>query len=309
MLSFLPARLRGLLGLAAIGLNTLFWCVPLYAVTFVKLLVPVETVRRHLTNVLTAIAENWIGVNNTLLALLHRVQWEVTGLEGLRTDRWYLVISNHVSGTDIPILQNVFHRRIPFLRFFLKQELIWAPVLGIAWWALDFPFMRRHSAATLAKHPEKRQQDRDAVRRSCARFRSMPTSILNFVEGTRISPEKHAATNSPYVHLLPPKVGGVAYAIDAMGAMFTSLLDVTLFYPDGKPGMMDMVFGRLRRVVIHVEERPIPHDLLEGDYTADPALRARFQAWLQGIWREKDALMERLHAECGVTAPAHVALV
>lgn len=307
MLSFLPSPLRGVLGLAGIALNTVFWCIPLYAITLLKIILPIPALRRRLTGILTALAENWIGVNNTLLALLHRVEWDIRGLEGLQRDQWYLVISNHVSGADIPILQRLFHRRIPFLRFFLKQELIWVPVLGIAWWALDYPFMRRHAAATLAKHPEKRQEDREAVRRSCARFRAMPTSILNFVEGTRISAAKHSAANSPYVHLLPPKAGGVAYAIDAMGAMFTSLLDVTLLYPDGEVSLMDLAFGRIRRVVIDVRQRPIPSELLEGDYSGDPAFRARFQAWVQEIWQEKDALLTRLHAEAGLTAPAHIA--
>lgn len=299
MLNFLPSSVRGVLGILGVALNTIFWCIPLYIVTFIKIILPIPAVRRRLSSVLTALAENWIGVNNALLALFHRIQWDVRGLEGLRRDRWYLVISNHVSGADIPVLQRVFHRRIPFLRFFLKQELFWAPVLGIAWWALDFPFMQRHSAATLAKHPEKRRQDRDAVRRSCARFRSMPTSILNYVEGTRITPDKHGATHSPYVHLLPPKAGGVAYAIDAMGAMFTSLLDVTLLYPDGEASLMDLAFGRVRRIVVHVQQRPIPNELLEGDYSGDAAFRAHFQAWIQDIWQEKDALLELLHAEVG----------
>jgi 1-acyl-sn-glycerol-3-phosphate acyltransferase len=299
MFDILPSRLRGALGLIGVGLNTLFWCIPLYLVTFVKIILPIPALRRRLTAVLTAIAENWIGVNNALLALFQRVQWDVRGLEGLRRDQWYLVISNHVSGADIPVLQRVFHRRIPFLRFFLKQELIWVPVLGVAWWALDFPFMQRHSAATLAKHPEKRAQDREAVRRSCDRFRTMPTSILNFVEGTRISPEKHGAAGSPYTHLLPPKAGGVAYAIDAMGALFTSLLDVTLLYPDGKASLMDLAYGRVKRIVVHVQQRPIPNDLLEGDYSGDAVFRAQFRAWLEGIWLEKDELLTRLYAEMG----------
>ena len=67
----------------------------------------------------------------------------------LRVDGHYLVLANHQSWVDIPVLQRVFNRRIPLLRFFLKRQLFWVPVLGLAWWALDFPFMRRSTRAEI----------------------------------------------------------------------------------------------------------------------------------------------------------------
>lgn len=298
MLRLLPAPVHGAIGLIALALNTLFWAFPLFCVALIKLLTPVPTLRRRLSVLLTKIAENWIGVNSWLMAISQRAPWQITGMEGLRRDGYYLICCNHNSWVDIPILQRVFHRRIPFLRFFLKQELIWVPILGLAWWALDFPFMKRYSAAYLARHPEKRGVDVATTRRACEKFRHTPTSILNFLEGTRFTPDKHREQSSPYTHLLRPKAGGLASAISAMGDQFEAILDVTIVYPDGPVELWGLLSGRLGRVVVHVEPRPIPPEWLGADYMVDPAFRASFKDWVRQIWDEKDLLINRILKDC-----------
>lgn len=297
MLRFLPAPLHGAIGLIAFAANTVFWCLPLFAVAIIKLLVPIPALRRRLSALLTEIAEGWIAVDSWMMRAIQRSPWQVSGLEGLRRDGYYLVCCNHNSWVDIPILQRVFYKRIPFLRFFLKKELIWVPVLGLAWWALDFPFMKRYSPEYLARHPEKRGVDVATTRKACAKFRGSPTSILNFLEGTRFTPAKHRAQGSPYNHLLRPKAGGMASAIGAMGDMFDGILDVTIIYPDGPVELWGLLSGRLGRVIVHVEQRPIPTEWLGADYTADPAFRASFQGWVQQIWAEKDALIGQVLAD------------
>jgi 1-acyl-sn-glycerol-3-phosphate acyltransferase len=297
MLRLLPAPIHGAIGLIAFALNTLFWAVPLFVVALVKLLMPVPSLRRRLSLLLTQIAEGWIAVDSWMMAAIQRAPWCLTGLEGLRRDASYLICCNHSSWVDILILQRVFYRRVPFLRFFLKQELIWVPVLGLAWWALDFPFMKRYSPDYLASHPEKRGVDVATTRRACEKFRYAPTSILNFLEGTRFTPEKRQKQGSPYRHLLRPKAGGMANAISAIGDKFEALLEVTIVYPDGPVELWGLLSGRLRRVVVHVEQRPIPPEWSGADYMADPAFRAAFQAWVQQIWAEKDARIGRVLAE------------
>jgi len=304
LLSWLPAPFRAVLGLSLVVLNTLFWSLPLFAVTAVKLIVPVPGVRIRLSELLAQFAQNWIGVNNRIIALTQRVRWEITGLEGLSTRQWYLVCSNHLSGLDIPVLQRAFHRRIPFQRFFLKKDLIWMPILGQAWWALDFPFMRRHSPEVLANHPEKRLEDLASAQRSCERLKYLPAAVLSFAEGTRFTEDKHAQQQSPYKHLLRPKAGGLAYAISALGTRFNALLDVTLHYPDGDVGIGDLAMGRVRRIVVHVQQRTIPQEFAEGDYTTDAEFRERFKEWLHGIWEEKDALLEQMKQMDQQTAEA-----
>jgi 1-acyl-sn-glycerol-3-phosphate acyltransferase len=274
-----------------------FWAVPVYIVTFVRVVLPAARVRAACDRALTALAENWIASNSRAMGLLHGTQWHLTGFDGLDPRASYLVNSNHQSWTDILVLQRVFNRRIPFLRFFIKQQLFWVPVLGIAWWALHFPFMKRYSPATLERHPELRGKDLETTRRVCARLRGVPVSILNFLEGTRYTPEKHAAQQSPYRHLLRPKAGGFAFVLASIGDQLKAMLDVTIVYPQGRPTFWHFLCGRIPLIVVHVEEKEIPVEALTASYTDDERFRARFQAWVRDMWAQKDALIDELLAE------------
>jgi 1-acyl-sn-glycerol-3-phosphate acyltransferase len=139
-----------------------------------------------------------------------------------------------------------------------------------------------------------RTKDLATARKACERFRQIPTSVMNFLEGTRFSPAKRDAQQSPYGHLLKPKVGGLATALGAMGERFDALLDVTIVYPKGVPTFWDLLSGKLKDVVVRVREREIPKDLLGGDYEGDPVFRARMQAFVQTMWAEKDARIEEI---------------
>ncbi|MGH8085086.1 MAG: acyltransferase [Lysobacter sp.] len=277
-----------------VAANTVVHVVPLLAVALAKALLPFDRLRKASNPMLTGLAESWIGVNNrTLDRLLHtrvHVQQDVA----LQKGGHYLVLANHQSWVDIVVLQKVFNRRIPLLRFFLKRQLFWVPLLGLAWWALDFPFMGRHTPRQVARRPELAGRDIETTRRACEKFREIPVAIMNFVEGTRFTPAKHASQGAPYRHLLKPKSGGVAFVLDAMGEGLHAILDVTIAYPGGRPSMMDLLADRVPAIQVHVRQRSIPDQLLHGDYQNDRAFRVRFQQWMNGLWREKDADMARL---------------
>ncbi|HJW51282.1 MAG TPA: acyltransferase [Burkholderiaceae bacterium] len=283
------AVLRGGLASLILVLNTLVGVACMMPFALLKLLLPFD-VMRHLTDrALNAIATSWIDVNNAWIDAVSRTRWDVQGLEGLEPGGWYLVSSNHQSWVDILVLQKIFNRRIPLLKFFLKRELMWVPVIGLAWWALDFPFMRRRGGLAGA-------EDLERARQACRKFSVVPTSVINFLEGTRYTRTKHDAQGSPYRHLLKPKVGGIATALTTLGSQFHRLLDVTIVYPDGAPEFWTLLSGRLRRVVVRVEQREIPPELLAGDYTGDPTFRARMQDWINALWVQKDALIGELRA-------------
>jgi 1-acyl-sn-glycerol-3-phosphate acyltransferase len=290
-------NLRGSLVFAALAVNTILWVLPLFVLAVVKLLVPLMGIRRSITRWLMAIGENWISGNAAILGLHRKAVLDVRGLEDLNRRGWYLVIANHQTWSDIVILQTVFNRRIPFLKFFIKQELIWFPLLGIAWWALDMPFMKRYSKSYLARHPEKKGQDLKATQEACKKFSETPTSVINFVEGTRFSVEKREKRASPFRSLLPPRAGGIALAISSMGSMFDAILDVTVVYPDGAVKFWAMCCGELGLVVVDVEKRPVESWLLQGNYSQDREYRTAFHRWLTGIWSEKDAAITALRAE------------
>jgi 1-acyl-sn-glycerol-3-phosphate acyltransferase len=294
MLNFLPAPLVGLIASLLLALNALFWVPVLLFFSCVKLLLPIKAVRLLIDPLLLHIAETWIAGNSGWMRLTQRTSWDVQGIEGLNYRSWYLVNCNHQSWVDILVLQHLFNRRIPLLKFFLKQQLIWVPVMGLAWWALEFPFMRRHSEEFLKKHPEMRGKDQATTRKACEKFALIPTSVMNFLEGTRFTPAKHQRQQSPYKHLLKPKVGGMALALNAMGDKFQAILDVTIVYPDGAPAFLQFLTGKLKRVIVRVRSLPIPQHLVQGDYAGDPAVREAYQQWAQQMWLEKDAQIEAL---------------
>ena len=290
-------NIRGIIVFAAFTLNTLFWFTPLFVLAILKLLIPVPAIRRPITTLLMSIGENWISVNAKLLSPVGAGDWQTRLSKRVREDGWYLVMSNHQTWVDIVVLQTAFNRRIPFLKFFIKQQLIWFPLLGIAWWALDMPFMKRYSPSYLARHPEKKGRDLEATRKACEKFKDTPTSVINFVEGTRFSEEKRERRRSPYRHLLMPRAGGIAVALDSMGHMFDAVLDVTIFYPDGPASFWEMCCGHYIRADIHVEERHIDESLLGGDYANDRRFRKQVHNWLAEIWSEKDERLSRFADE------------
>jgi 1-acyl-sn-glycerol-3-phosphate acyltransferase len=290
MLARLPPLLRGVVTSVLVGLNTLIAFTLMIPPALVKLLVPAAGVRNACTRLLNAIANRWVANNNAWIHAVNRARWDVHGVAGLHRRGWYLVSSNHQSWVDILVLQRVLHGHVPMLKFFLKAELIWVPVIGLAWWALDFPFMKRgrgHGA---------RSSDLRTTREACEKFKRIPTAVMNFVEGTRFTRAKHHAQKSPYRHLLKPKIGGLGIALATMGEQFECMLDITIVYPQGAPSFWDLLSGRVDAVIVRVQQRDIPAEVLGGDPVGDKAYRQRLSAWIEGQWAEKDALIARLLA-------------
>jgi 1-acyl-sn-glycerol-3-phosphate acyltransferase len=261
-----------------------------------KLVLRFRSAQVGLTRVLIAIAASWVAVNSALMRTLTPTRFLFEGIDGLKPEGWYLVIANHQSWVDIPVLQMAMNRRIPMLKFFLKQQLMWVPVMGLAWWALDFPFMRRHTREQIERNPSLRDKDIESTKRACAKFRYTPVSVMNFVEGSRFTPAKHARQNSPYTHLLAPKAGGVGFVLQAMGDSLQALIDVSLLYPAGRPSLFDLLAGHIPEVRLRATLRELPADMLGHDYLEDGEFRARFQLWLNALWAEKDAEIGRMLA-------------
>ena len=279
---------KGIVAAAILACNTVAVACCMAPLALLKFALPAGRMRRLTDRMLNTLAECWIGINGTWIAAVGRIRWEVSGLDGLNPARWYLLASNHQSWVDIFVLQKVFHRRVPLLKFFLKRELIYVPVIGLAWWALDFPFVRRSGGVRRSK------EDVEATRKSCERFRAIPTAVINFLEGTRFTDAKALAQRSPYRHLLKPKAAGMTIALATMGEKFDALLDVTIVYPGGVPSFWDLLSGRIENVILTIRELPLPSALVRPDAVRDPAFRGAVQSWIQDLWAEKDRRIEEL---------------
>lgn len=305
MLRWLPAPFKIPLVLGLLILNTLFWCLPLYVAALAKLLIPLPAWRRACSQWVLRLAEGWAATAAQIYHHTQATRWRIDGLEQLDYTSSYLVVANHISAVDVLVLQRVFNRRIPFLKFFAKRELLWFPLLGLAWWALDIPFVRRYSQEEQARDPSLRGRDLAMARQWCERYRGTPTAIASYPEGTRFSVAKHARQASPYRYLLRPKAGGLAFVLGVMGDQLDKMLDVTVVFPDGHTGFWDFLAGRIAEIVVHIETLPVPARFVGGDYVNDPAYREEVQAWTRALWERKDALIARLLA-AEVDAPGDV---
>lgn len=285
--------IRGCLAFVLWFINLLFWAVPIIIVSPIKLL-PIKIIQTFCSSLLVFFASSWIRVNVVIERVIHPVKIHQHNADiELSEKEWYMVIANHQSWVDILILQRVLNKKIPFLKFFLKKELIFVPFLGIAWWALDFPFMRRYSTAQLKKNPKLRGKDIEVTRKACAKFKSSPVSVMNFVEGTRLTKEKHNKQKSPFKHLLKPKAGGLAFALSALGDHIHKIVDVAIYYPGETPSFWQYLCGEVKDVHVHIRVSDID-DKMRGDYQKDRAFKIGFQQHLNDIWIEKDAILESM---------------
>lgn len=278
-------------------LLTILCSIPIILAGIVKLIFPIPVIWRSVSVFCNFMMYCWCSGLAALLYFNPWLKWDIQGLETLNKKNWYLLICNHHCWADIVVLCVIFRNHIPMNKYFLKQQLAWVPFMGLACWALDMPFMRRYSRSFLIRHPEHRGKDVETTRRSCEKFRSHPTTIVNFVEGSRFTPEKRQQTRSPYKNLLPPKSAGIAMALNVLGSQFDKLLDVTLCYPENdKTPFYDMLSGKLTRIVVTVNLRPVDPELY-GDYVGDKSFKRRFQLWLNALWEEKDRQIDAIKAE------------
>ena len=293
------AHVRGALTLLSYIVFTSIIFVVLLLVAVLKLIIPIKSFRYICSRILDRLASTgWVFCANTTHWLLTRTRFDIRGLEEVKLNRWCLLLSNHQTWVDILVLIRVFFRRVPPYKFFIKKELLWLPMMGLSFWALDFPIMKRYSKEFIEKYPHLKGQDLEATRRACEKFKTQPVTIMNFVEGTRFTETKHQKQQSPYKHLLKPRAGGTALVLYAMGEVLEQIVDVTIVYPHGVPGLWAYFCGRTPEIIVDIRRMQVSSDLI-GNYFTDPDFKAHFQQWINEVWSEKDARIDGHLAEHG----------
>ena len=243
------------------------------------------------------ITNSWLSVNNWLIDhVLPNTQWDISIDENLQLSMQgrYLMTCNHQSWVDTTVNQYFGLTRMPLTRFFTKWELIFIPFVGQAFKILRFPMMKRHSKAQIEKKPALKDRDMQEARKACQQLLSQPFTLLNYLEGTRFTKEKHDQQQSPYQHLLKPKAGGLALALNILGDQIDALVDMTIVYPDGVPGYSEFWLGEVPRIAVNLRKINIPDWVLGGNYEDDAEYRERFQQWVHELWLEKDQLIESM---------------
>lgn len=248
------------------------------------------------------IATHWISSNSALIDnMLPRKDWRINLPDDIHTDGKYLLVSNHQSWVDTSIVQYIGEKRLPLTRFFTKFELIYIPIVGQAFYFLDFPMMRRHSKEAIAKNPALKGKDIEEAKRACALLKDKPFTLLNYLEGTRFTKAKQAQQKSPYTHLLKPRAGGLSLAISALGEDIDGILDMTIVYPDGVPSYGDLWKGNIKRLGVDLRYIDIPDTLFksikQGGYENDEDTKAQMFDWVEQVWRQKDERISTMLAD------------
>lgn len=295
MLKKLPAPVKGVLGIIFLSIHTLFWCIPLYILLILKFFLRCHFIQTRINQLLIKVANGWIYTNNAWMYLTQNTHWNISMPKDIHPNDWYFITCNHQSWTDILVLQKIFIGKVPFIRFFIKRELLFLPLLGLAWWGYDFPIMARYSKQKIAKNPSLKGKDLMTTKKACQKYQHHPVAILNFLEGTRFTPAKHQLQKSPYKHLLSPKLGGFSYAIYTMDKKIRRLLDVTITYGNGRPTFWDFLCGKVKNINVLVQSIDIPEELLNWDNLEDTSKRELFKNWVEQLWKEKDLIMNELN--------------
>lgn len=216
------------------------------------------------------------------------MQWHLD--EQLRSapDQWHLVIANHRSWVDAFLLLAQVQGRLPMPRIFMKDTLVWLPLVGTATKIMGFPQVKRYSRTQIAKRPELVERDKITTRKACTHLIETPSSIMSFAEGTRFSVCKHRQQQSPYQHLLKPKAGGVWLVLNAMPGRFHQITDLNITYGSDVCSFWDLLCGRMPVAQVTVRHIALPNEYIEMSENTD---KQAFFEWFNGYWQSKDRTM------------------
>lgn len=278
--------------------NSFSAAIPMWLLGATKIMTGSSIADKHVIK----IANFWINSNNAVINhVLPKKDWRISLPDEVTIDGKYLLVSNHQSWVDTSIVQYISQDRLPLTRFFTKFELIYIPIVGQTFYFLDFPMMRRHSKEEIAKNPALKGKDLKEANRACALLKDKPFTLLNYLEGTRFTSQKRDKQHSPYTHLLKPRAGGLALAINALGEDIDGILDMTIVYPDGIPEYSDLWKGNIKRLGVDVRYVKIPDTLFqglkEGRYEEDDTIKAQMFEWVEDIWQQKDEQITRMLAD------------
>ncbi len=269
---------RGAAALVTLSIYTAIVCMAIFVIALVRLITPFRGARKSLTGAMDGAVTFWVTINSWLLRVFGVTYIEMN-VEGELKDRsnWWVITSNHQSWSDVVIIQVSLLRLAPTIKFFTKRELIWVPFIGLAMWLLRFPYVRRFSREAARKDRSLYDKNRLTMERAAQQFLERPVSVLTFVEGTRFSQDKQRAQKSPFKHLLVPRTGGLAFALETLESELTQIVDLTIYYEDAVPGFWEFFCGACPNVKLDV--RPIE---LTGEW------RTNLKEMVLQLWEQKD---------------------
>lgn len=291
------AHIRAVLTLAFVILNLSFWILPLTVLMLAKWLLPFPGVRSAIYRVMARIYQIAVGWDSWVLFRVMGINITLTGDEMTFPGQFYLAMANHQSWSDILILQHLFNRNAPILKFLVKRELIYLPIVGLICWAYDFPFLHRRGSQQMPPVAGPGDDDARNLSKALTLFLRSSATIMNFAEGTRYTTEKAEKQRSPYRHLLKPRAGGLATILEILGDRLAAVLDITIVYDTGRPHFWHFLAGRISNVRVHVRTIAAREIFAETGSPADADHAKKVAGWINQQWASKDRRITRISAD------------
>ena len=260
--------------------------------TFISIprIIPIEAVRKFVTATSNEVGNALVWFLKATLRFIHRTKWEIEYPESISTKKWYLGMSNHSSWADIFVLLFISNYKLPLLKFFIKKELRWIPVVYLIHKTIDMPFLNRHAPDEIRKNPSLRMRDFENAKIAAQKFTRYPTTAFSFAEGTRFTEVKRALQSSPFEDLLKPKTGALVTALSGM-PMVDELIDFTIIYKTSKRSAWDFACGEMNEAKIIVNSYKIPESIRRVDNNS-AVFRNEFRRFIHRIWHEKQIIIE-----------------
>ena len=283
-----------------IGILTFFailiilsFAVTLLTIVNIPRIIPNKNLKISLGSFSNTMGSATVACITSALRMLHKLEWNFQIPKDVDTDTWYIAMSNHQSWADIFILLAAGHKRIPLLKFFMKKELQWIPIIYLVHKTVDMPFLNRHSRAQIQANPELKKVDFENAKKAAKRFSRNPSTAFSFAEGTRFNLQKHSVQQSPYPNLLRPKVGALAIALSGMPEVNT-LIDFTVVYATEKRSTWDFLCGELNKAKVVAKTYTLPEKLKNRSFEEEEDYRRDFQTFVDAIWSEKQQTIKDL---------------
>ena len=223
--------------------------------------------------------------------LMHRPKYVVHGAEKLKKDIWQFTTINHLSWADIFLFLYFTNYKMSVPKIFMKAELWWLPITWAANIGLAMPFVVRRSKEAIKANPELAKTDKESTIRACRFYELCPTNVCGFIEGTRIDKTKYNNSNSKFINLMPPKIGGMGYTLEVM-PYIDHLTDITLVYKTDKRTFWNFLCGDMNEASVTINTYPIPEKLRNKDYATDTEAREELRNFLEEVWQNKDQIIE-----------------
>ena len=282
----------GILTFFAILIILSFWLIPL-SITNIPRIIGNKNLKIYLGTISNKMSNLAVANITTVLKILHKLDWDFLIPKDLNTKTWYIAMSNHQSWADIFILLAAGHKKIPLLKFFMKKELKWIPIIYLVHKTVDMPFLNRHSRAQIEANPELKKVDYENAKKAAKRFSRNPATAFSFAEGTRFTLEKHAAQDSPYTNLLKPKIGALAIALSGMPQVNT-LIDFTVVYASKKRSAWNFLCGDLSKAKVVAKTYTLPEGLKNRSFEEDDDYKRSFQIFVDAVWLKKQEMIKDL---------------